>query len=243
MHKILFIHGIGDSAAEAAEIFEKNIKNETVHDGVEVYKFFWKNLISKKEDTLKKKIGKFPKKELLPFNFNLKESIETYLIIQLRRHLIGYFGDAVFYLSESSKKVISQLESAILEIAKKDKSAKVSIVAHSLGSVIAFDALSDKKFQRKMKKKRLSIENLFTVGSPLALFLLRSETSATEHLPITGKWINIYDKRDIIASPLSPFFGQCRDVQIKLQGSSPLTAHLNYFSDALVLNEILRLLV
>ncbi len=243
MHKIIFIHGIGDAALKSAEAFEKNIKKETVHMGVEVHKFFWKNLISKREGQLKKKLGHFPKKELLSFNFNLKESIETYLIVQLRRHLIGYFGDAVFYLSESSKKVTSQLENAILEIAKEDNKAKISIVAHSLGSVIAFDVLSDKKFQMKMKKNLLSIENLFTVGSPLALFLLRSEADHKQKLEITGEWQNIYDKRDIIASPLSQFFDKCKDFQVKIQDSNPLTAHLNYFNDPIVLNKILRTLI
>ncbi len=154
MHKILFIHGIGDSALKSAEAFEKNIKNETVHMGVEVQTVLWKSLISKREGQLKKKLGRFSGKEILSFSFNLKEGIETYLIMQLRRYLIGYFGDAVFYLSESSKKVTSQLESTILETAKEDKNAKISIVAHSLGSVIAFDVLSDKKFQWKMKKKK-----------------------------------------------------------------------------------------
>ncbi len=239
-HHVIFIHGIGDAALKVSEAFERNAEKEIVHMDVKIHTFLWKQLVSRKEDGLKKKLGRLPRRALLlSLGLNLKENIETYLIGQLRQHLIGYFGDAVFYLSKSSAKIRLQLERELLEISRKDKKARISLVAHSLGSVIAFDMLSDKQFQKKMRKKRLVIEDLFTVGSPLALFLLRPDTSINARLPLVKKWINIYDKRDVIASPLSIFFGQCKDLSVKVQDSNPLTVHANYFNDPIVLNEIL----
>ena len=108
-----------------------------------------------------------------------------------------------------------------------------------MGSVIAFDVLSDRRFRKKLGKQKKAIENLFTVGSPLALFLLRSGTAIMK-LPVSRKWINIYDKRDVIATPLRMFFSQCTDSEVRLPEANALTAHLRYFHDAEVLNKILR---
>ena len=237
---IVFIHGIGGKSLDVAKSFEKNISAEIVHNDVKFHSFLWKQLVSKKEDRLNKILGKFPKLGYLAFNINLKEFIETYLVVRLRRFLINYLGDAVYYLSENSKKVKSQLEKTLFDIAKSDKVAEIILVSHSLGSVIAFDTLTDRNFQKRMRKNKLAITHFFTVGSPLALFLLRADTQINVTVPIEEKWINLYDRRDIIASKLHPFFKQCQDFEVKVENANAVTAHLKYFNDTDVLNQILR---
>ncbi len=239
MKHIVFIHGIGDASFKVAESFVQNMSAETAHMGVEIHTFFWKGLISKKEERLKRIISKFPKRALLSLDFNIKETIETYLVIKLKGMLINYFGDAVFYMSDNSKKVKALLEKVLFDIAKADSSAEISLVAHSLGSVIAFDLLADRKFQKRMKR-RLTIKHFFTVGSPLPLFLLRDTHSIKRVLPITGSWRNIYDDRDIVASKLAPFFPQCSDSKVRVQGANSFNVHLRYFSDPAVIDVILR---
>jgi len=226
--------GVGDSSARVISDFETNINSEIVHMDLQLHIFRWKNLIVKEEEKLKKKLGKFPTRRIL-FNLNLKEDIETYLIVKLKQTLISYFGDAVYYLSENSQRVIKQLYDELEHISKKDKKAEISLVSHSLGSVIAYDLLTTKKFQRK-----IAIENFVTVGSPLALFMLRTTIKDDATIPISGKWLNIYDSRDLIASQLSPFFKQCKDIEVKVEGANALTVHQSYFKDAKVLNSIMR---
>jgi hypothetical protein len=222
---IVFIHGIGNPSFDVAKKFEKNISAEILHTDTQLHSFFWKQLVSEKEAKLSKILGKFPRAEFLSFNINLKEFIETYLIVRLRQMLINYFGDAVYYLSKNSGKVKSQLEKELFGIAKKDKNARIILVSHSLGSVIAFDVLTS---------------HFFTVGSPLALFLLRTDTKIEMQVPVKEKWVNLYDKRDIIASQLHPFFRQCQDVEVKVENANAVTAHTNYFNDSEVLNQILK---
>ena len=238
---IIFIHGIGDASFSIAKGFEEGVSAELRHSDVKVHTFFWRALVSRRENELSKVLCRYSA-GALALRLNIRDAVETYLIARLKRLMIGYFGDALFYLSSNGQRVRSALKSEILAILKNDRSAEFSIVAHSLGSVIAFDLLCDSRFQALMSRRRIVIKNFFTVGSPLALFRLRADGRVKEkvRVPIRGIWINIYDRRDIVGSGLSRFFPQCRDFEVKVHGANVLTAHLKYFEDADILSEILK---
>ena len=65
------------------------------------------------------------------------------------------------------------------------------VVAHSLGSVVAYNVLREKSAPR--------VARLVTIGSPLALKGLRGYLNPPLFPPGVGDWFNAYDPRDIVA--------------------------------------------
>jgi hypothetical protein len=113
-----------------------------------------------------------------------------------------------------------------------DKPQHTIIVAHSLGSVIAFDYIMG--FRQWQLSPNVTVDSFITFGSPIPIF-----TSAMGHpdsdleLPKgVKKWVNIRSPRDGIARPMKPFF---RNIPIEEHEVStsffPLSAHTAYWSD------------
>jgi pimeloyl-ACP methyl ester carboxylesterase len=70
---------------------------------------------------------------------------------------------------------------------------KTVVVGHSLGSVVAYDAL-------RKDKRPLNVPLYVTVGSPLGLELIRAKLSPIKFpKPTVKKWLNAFDQRDVIA--------------------------------------------
>ncbi|KPE52950.1 hypothetical protein [Chryseobacterium indologenes] len=69
------------------------------------------------------------------------------------------------------------------------------IIAHSLGTVIAYEVL------HMLKKEDYNICGLITLGSPLGMkaIIRQLYTSPTFPLVVSGSWTNLYDKRDIVS--------------------------------------------
>jgi hypothetical protein len=65
------------------------------------------------------------------------------------------------------------------------------VVAHSLGSVVAYNVLREKRAPR--------VARLVTIGSPLALKALRRYLNPIGFPPGVDDWFNAYDPRDIVA--------------------------------------------
>lgn len=241
MKHIVFVHGIGDLSFKMAATFKRNMAAELTHTDIRLHTFLWKDLVSEHEEALKNKVARVTHKRF-PISINIRDSFEQYIITRLRGLVIGYFGDAVSYLSETGELVRSNLEDELVRIAISDPQARISIVAHSLGSVITFDLLTSESFQRRMRKRGMKLDYLFTIGSPLALFVLRDPERIHKDLPIREQWINIYDNRDLVSSPLHGLYKQARDVHIRVQSANAVNSHIKYFDDPEVLNEILRVI-
>lgn len=66
------------------------------------------------------------------------------------------------------------------------------IVAHSLGSVVAYDIL---------RKTNLNVDVplLITLGSPLGIRFIRDELMPIERSMHVQHWVNAYDERDVVA--------------------------------------------
>jgi hypothetical protein len=89
--------------------------------------------------------------------------------------------------------------------------APLTIVAHSLGTVVSSDFVWDRTKPRKNRTTpfhpRLTFMNFFTLGSPLALFSLQHGGPEAFSQPIhvehpDGRWINIRDRDDPVGMPL-----------------------------------------
>jgi len=109
----------------------------------------------------------------------------------------------------------------------------VIIVAHSLGSVIAFDYVMGFRKECQMDKN-ISVRSFITMGSPLPLFTSAmghpdSELELPRHVK---KWVNILSLKDGIARHMKPFF---RKIPIEEHyvstGLFPFQAHSGYWRD------------
>lgn len=107
------------------------------------------------------------------------------------------------------------------------------IIAHSLGSVIAFDYVMGFRKSHALPHT-IAVPSFITLGSPIPLF-----TTAMGHpdsdavLPANvGRWVNIRSPRDGIARPMPPFF---RNIPIEEHlvrtKFTPIAAHIAYWHD------------
>lgn len=185
-----------------------------------------------------------------------------------------FVGDVIAYTDENDngirRAVWKTLKANLIE--KSTEVPTFSIIGHSLGSVIAFDFLfallnasgpslfdfgtgespAERVDSRKLQQMKDAFCNLYTLGSPLSLFLMRKKqlwdgatgepTFAAVRNPFHGtthKWLNFLDTDDVVAYPVEPFFsagaelGQKpnpSDIYVK-SGWLPLPpgAHINYW--------------
>ena len=121
-----------------------------------------------------------------------------------------------------------------------DEDQNAIIVAHSLGSVIAFDYVWGFRETHALSH-RVRIHSFITMGSPIPIF-----TSAMGHpdsdirLPArVENWTNIRSLKDGIARPLQPFF---RDIPIQEHIVKtrflPIAAHSGYWHNRATANII-----
>lgn len=122
------------------------------------------------------------------------------------------------------------------------------IIAHSLGSVIAYDYIMGFRKDCKLPPN-ITIRCFITIGSPIPIF-----TSAMGHpdndlvLPKNvERWVNIMSPRDAFVRYMKPYF---RNIPIQEHyvstGLFPIQAHNGYFNDkktaSIIANEVLTTL-
>lgn len=158
-----------------------------------------------------------------------------------REFAFYHIGDIFGYYAEK-RSVLEYLETEVARIVKEHRrlgdgprDAYVTLVGHSMGSVVAFDFLHEaqrrpgKGSEARTEGARLAVHTdtagattteliaagLFTLGSPLVLFsLLTGEKQhhyrAEGGPPFTlagGRWYNFYDEEDVVSFPLRGIFG------------------------------------
>ena len=125
----------------------------------------------------------------------------------------------------------------------------LTVIAHSLGTVITSDYIWDQTKQRGAGRgfhDRWMLENLFTVGSPMALFSLRFGGPEAFSKPIVmetarGRWMNLFDRDDPVGMPLKPLneaYDRAVFKDVDVQAGFYLWSHLRYFTHSKVLELI-----
>jgi hypothetical protein len=153
--------------------------------------------------------------------------------IKVRQLFVQYLGDVAAYVDSHSldkfNDMRSKIKTKVFEQAKAVYSnpqyEHISMIGHSLGSVITYDTLNALINHDELNEKSLNVINrtrlLITFGSPLdkIAFLfasqIRKATATREALAATLqpliqqyvpfrsiKWINIYAPRDIVSGKL-----------------------------------------
>ena len=130
-----------------------------------------------------------------------------------------------------------------------DQSTMLTVVSHSLGTVVLSDYLYDKR-ETLEPKHQLVFSNFFTLGSPIALYANRFYNHNSPNNPFAnfqpqkvkdpnGLWINLFDEDDIVGYPIRPVNSYCKkavaaDLNVSvgsfLTGGTP-ASHTGYWVD------------
>jgi len=139
----------------------------------------------------------------------------------------GYVGPILQYeyLSrEERRRIQARLREALQRAV--GTSDRTHLVAHSLGSVIAFDVLHG----WEGGEAPLQLESFVTLGSPLNKSVFRSRNGRpTAFPPTVREWVNVFSPWDPISSALAPSYGGVGDRKIETS-ILPLSAHSAYWT-------------
>jgi len=124
------------------------------------------------------------------------------------RKVIDIVGDVVISLADNStaRQIRQGLKEKILAIYNSGNPCY--IVAHSLGSIYAFDVLNeliaDRQYFDRSSRKTWPVQGLLTIGSPIGLAMFR--VSGRDKIRNLGdgekwlRWLNIWDHNDPVVS-------------------------------------------
>ncbi|MBN2596006.1 alpha/beta hydrolase [Labilibaculum sp.] len=169
-----------------------------------------------------------PSKELLPENHDTRKKIIGFLNRQLNRIFLNedfslnytfitdsilgnYFKDLETYYKEesivdeaSTAKTKDLIRERLLKVLEKYKNDNIMLIAHSMGSIVAFDVLT-------FLADQIKIHTLITIGSPLGLPIVVSKIAAEQRQKLNGhsfmitpegvknNWYNFSDILDKVA--------------------------------------------
>lgn len=229
---VVLVHGIGGSTENWADepIRRLNEKVLTqvkailkdkapadVSEVVLIKSVYWKTVLEKPENDLKKVLAGYFSwvlKSLKPWEWIFKGLYKK--VYETQASVVTLFiGDIVGYMAKEGKigvqeKMDVALNALAAELGVKD--APLTFISHSLGTVIASNYIFDKMDVNRQKvinrmDERFIFSNMFTAGSPIALFSMKFGGPESFNVPIQvedpkGRWVNFLDKDDPIAMPL-----------------------------------------
>jgi hypothetical protein len=180
---------------------------------------------------------------------------------RLRRFFIGLMGDGIAYQPLPGGKydfyyqIHQVLADTLGELAEATgPSAPLTIIGHSLGTVIASNFIWDATHGNTMLpvtsgesslSKCETLTNFYTLGSPLATWSLRYPDfgepitiPSLKQTALPGEWINFFDNDDIISYPLqslnAKYAAAVRDQEVNVGGwlsSWNPVSHSEYWSN------------
>ena len=245
MHHLILLHGMGEFEIEQRFYgpFESLLREEVAKKGedfdqtVTLHRIYYTEAVKDVKWAVFHRA--FPEYHgILPPMFDKQIGFGRYF-------LTVFMGDVVSYSSgEGERRLRNFVYRQLDKIVRKD-AASFSILAHSLGSIIAYDYLFDLFGKGRSKRRKVRtdgrqrLEHFFTTGSPIALFLLRKahlmlDVSALASNPIglhppKGQWINFWDRQDVVAYPLERFFPRVVKDRLVDTGSLIFNSHLGYW--------------
>ncbi len=104
------------------------------------------------------------------------------------------------------------------------------VVSHSLGTVVAYNLL-----RREGKINRWMVPLFITLGSPLAVTMIKKRLAPNKHPECVDKWFNAMDERDVVALypldalnfPINPSIENKQDVQNQTENRHGISGYLN----------------
>jgi len=214
---LVIIHGMGDQQVGYSVVFQAKIVNSLnargfKSDCIRFEEIYWADVLRAQEEKIFERA-----------NYNNDLAFEG-----LRQFFVNALGDAIAYqpmVSRDTKSVKPDADRievydeihtvvrrSITKLTEADPDAPLVIVAHSLGTIVASNFIWDNQIPGGIKEPLQNLTGLITCGSPIAIWTLRYKTLGKSiTFPHAGldstfkekaKWLNFYDKDDIIAYPL-----------------------------------------
>lgn len=201
-HYVVFVHGIGEQQPDSYRKFGERVRTaleeEVQRAGEsrpprESYvweEVYWADITQPDQEEMKIKLG---------------------MRGRLREFMIGSLGDVVAYSKlpyppDKYGEIQKRFADTVAKVCQRalqtgDGQASLTVIAHSLGAVIASDGIYELNRNNAMPAN-LKMDRFFSMGSPIALFGLRYGL-ANFTRPIRPKvWINFYYPQDVIGFPL-----------------------------------------
>lgn len=207
-HILFVVHGMG--ATRAA--LERNVR-DLAQSFREMQKYwFWHTDINIHVEMIDWK------SELSDTQTSIFDRITPLEARDTRMSLNSTLSDVIFYKTAHYRlkihqivtdKMNARLRTLLSDPSNRFNSAGVSIVGHSLGSVIAYDVLTSPGNDNEGVKLEFQVDSFFLWGSPLAAFLSIADL---EHqrgkftLPRTLNMYNIFHPHDPVAFRLEPLY-------------------------------------
>jgi hypothetical protein len=229
---IVFIHGIADQEnGYSRELFFRIVKGcpdkQLKHN-----EFYWAhfttNLISDYEQYQHRKAGRRGIKGFFGRGGKYTHLIQKVdpLAIQVMHYIYNKENKGATIL----KKIQNQFT---------DLEGPTVVLAHSLGSVIAYDYLFE--FKGMQINPKITIEAFITFGSPIPLFIsaMGYPHGGLRMSHKVKKWVNIIDPDDVIARYCQPHFTHLdvEDRRINI-GFTPLGTHGKYWKHKKMAKEV-----
>lgn len=233
---VLAVHGVGGGTADRRAGFSDKLRRRVFRGSGESSIPFWHECVWEDiNDALDTRLAEFVRAAARgPLFCGLPQGARRTAADWVCR-MLDFGLDYWLYLdSAHGAKIRSRLRARIAAAAKGHQDGVV-LVAHSLGSVVAYDVLAE----ARRKGVRLPVAALVTFGSPLAwTFTLRETLAKSEcanHSLGSLPWTNIYYREDCVClyKPLpADRFPEARNVVLPLpKRATARTAHAAYWRD------------
>ena len=190
MNYLIFVHGIGEQQPGAYRDFGQRIQLAFGDRSLYWEEAYWADVTEPDEQLLKERVGRGG---------------------LLHSFYIGSFGDLVAYSKlpyppDKYTEIQHRFGQRIYLASQfaqqhNDTNAQLSVIGHSLGSVIASDGLYD-MIKSGAFPPNMKLKCLFTMGSPLALYGLRYGLENFNKPVRTQVWLNFYYRQDVAALAL-----------------------------------------
>ena len=134
-----------------------------------------------------------------------------------------YLGDFAKYLvSRDVRTAVKEQAKAVLRPFAGGEE-QVAIIAHSWGTVVAYDSLLD----LQVEQPALAVADLITLGSPLWLVRRLLEDRSGRKPGQVAQWVNVHARGDLVGAWLSPGFRVDEEFEVPTFGGGD--AHGSYF--------------
>jgi hypothetical protein len=214
---VLLVHGIGDHPKEFAGEFERQLRAD-LHTHLDALAHRYQLSAPPPSDALNLIPGHWA-----PVTEGMQKEVERRIfqgpVDFLRWFGMRFMGDVVAYQGRAVYDEIHGALAANLRDRLDPASRHLTIIAHSLGAVIASDFIYDHTgaIDKPLADSfGVALSNFFTLGSPLVLYAMQSSHDGMFDAgrvldrfdrPVRvesedGVWLNLYAEADIIGYPI-----------------------------------------
>lgn len=234
---VVLVHGIGNSRNDWARAIIPAIENRLrlklgsllgvqaptdMKEVLVISRVYWEGIFKERERHLREKFNGFPGpiKAGGDWPARLKRWVWRPFKRVQNEIIANYIADIIGYLHKDAQravylKISDTLRACHSRLGSPAAKVPLTVIAHSLGTVITSDYIYEQGRPEsdtsgpKVMRDHFVLDNLFTVGSPLALFSMRFGGPEMFIKPVAvesarGRWVNIFDQDDPVGMPLKP---------------------------------------